>query len=134
VIGLLEGLATGALVYAARGNFIPESLPAWRTRMAVAGGLMVALLAAIPVASGMPDGYEASAERSGWHTLLAETPEELVALGDVNVRLARWQEQISEQVATWLPSDILLALVTTLAAGLVSAALAWACSSQRQPQ
>ena len=133
VIGLLEGLATGVLVYAVRGNFIPDQLPAWRTRMAVTGGLMVALLAAIPIASGMPDGYEASAERSGWHNLLAEAPEELVALGDINVLLASWQAQASEQVAAWLPSEILLALVTTLAAGLISAALAWACSAQRQP-
>lgn len=72
-IGLAEGLATLALV--AVMVWAEQRAGRRYSRYMPAGALGVAallILAALPFASTLPDGYEASAESSGWQALLAE--------------------------------------------------------------
>lgn len=123
VIGLLEGGLTAALVAALYGRS--------RAQQAIFGAAAtVATLALVPLASSLPDGYEASAESSGWGALLWEAPEELAALGELNAAVAAWQESAAEQMLALAGGDIPLAVLATIAAALVSLAVAWLVASR----
>jgi cobalt/nickel transport system permease protein len=66
LVGALEGLVTAGVLYALRRE------AKWNTIFASAATL--AVLAALPLASQMPDSYEAAALVSRWPQVLASTP------------------------------------------------------------
>lgn len=66
VIGLIEGLLTACVVFAFRRAGSPMRQCAALTAVALL------LFAISPYASEKPDGYEASAHRANWETLLVE--------------------------------------------------------------
>ncbi|HTN77501.1 MAG TPA: energy-coupling factor ABC transporter permease [Pirellulaceae bacterium] len=73
VIGLAEGVLTAAIVLAASGDLLPSNQRSFALRTALASGVAVLLLVtAESITSDLPDGYEASAERSHFTQLLAE--------------------------------------------------------------
>lgn len=76
-IAVGEGVATAGLVWALGLEPVSPSLPVNEVclptrRLALLAVAALMLLAVSPFASGLPDGYEASAQASGWTSLLAE--------------------------------------------------------------
>lgn len=67
-IGLVEGGLTAAVLWSVAKA---GSLQRQATALAIATLVLVALA---PLASSLPDGYEAAAERSDWQSLLGESP------------------------------------------------------------
>lgn len=117
-IGVIEGLLTYAIVLSL------SHVTSTTRQAAVLGMAAIALLAVLPLASGMPDGYEAAAERSAWHSLLTDAPE---ALPGPNATLASWQATASTSVSSLLPGDYLTGIAATLLAGASCTAAAWIC-------
>lgn len=140
VIALGEGLLTAALVYGlgltSETSPATSKVPSPKFRWVALTLATLALLALMPVASSLPDGYEASAETSAWHALLVEEPQQLAAVGTLNHTLATWQEQATTALAGVIPGEFWLALVATLTAGAVSLGLtaALALTSRQQVQ
>jgi cobalt/nickel transport system permease protein len=136
LIALGEGLLTAALVYAlgltTETSPSTSAVPSTKFRWAALAVATLVLLALIPVASSLPDGYEASAETSAWHALLVEESQQLAALGTLNQTLAVWQEQATTALAGVIPGEFWLALVATLATGAVSLTLIAITSTQRK--
>jgi cobalt/nickel transport system permease protein len=118
VIGLAEGLLTAGVIFAA------SRLPVTQRWHVTVAGVAAALLlvALVPLSSPLPDGYEASAARSGWNALLVEGAESLP--GALNETLASVQLQMVERVAASLPSEWLVAFVATGLAGALCAVVA----------
>lgn len=115
-IGVGEGLLTAALVAAYERFAKPaeDAKPAWQPTLAIlAVGIALAIVA-LPLASSMPDGYEASAESSGLASLLAEEPSELATLSALSASIAESQNHIVAAIAGILPSEQLLVAVATL--------------------
>jgi cobalt/nickel transport system permease protein len=140
-IGLAEGVATAALLallsrcqsgatdlsvlFRRRLHVQPASgVREQRTRM-VAGALLVAagllIVAALPFASSLPDGYEASAERSGWQALLTE---DAGSLAGVNLAAWRLQARAVSAFESLLGDGQLLALLAATITGLATLAIA----------
>jgi len=119
-IGLAEGLLTAGLVYAYERLAWPHETASrgWKFAAPLVAISVVLVVAALPVASGLPDGYEASAESSGLSSLLAEESSDLASLGNWTVAAAEHQSRVVEQIAGLVPSEVLLvAMATLLTAG-----------------
>jgi cobalt/nickel transport system permease protein len=71
VIGVLEGLATAAIIAALGWWTRTETRPAWQPALVGLGACMLLVAATLlPVSSSLPDGYEAAAQQSGLGWLL----------------------------------------------------------------
>ena len=119
-IGVGEGLLTAALVLAYKRFAVRETSP--MRDWAVAGSLvaigLAVVLVLLPFASGLPDGYEFTAERAGMSSLLTEDAAALASLGELPSSVAASQHRIVEQIAGIVPSELLLvAMATLLTAG-----------------
>jgi cobalt/nickel transport system permease protein len=128
IIGAMEGMVTFGIVYALQRSAASSDALTWRLPACAA----VALLALVPLASALPDGYEASATRSAWTSLLMEAPASLPT--QLNATLAAWQASISETIGAILPGELALASIATLFAGCACAGLAWSCSRRSSSQ
>lgn len=115
-IGLGEGLLTAGLVYAYDRLALPYENAArgWNFAAPLVALSVVLVVALLPLASGLPDGYEASAESAGLGALLAEESGELASLGRWTAAAADYQSRIVEQIAGILPSEALLVAIATL--------------------
>jgi len=88
-IAVLEGLATGLILIAFSRIAAPAPLQWTRRRITACWAIAAVLVLYIhPQASALPDGYEASAERSGMAILLTD---EIQAVGHVNAAIADLQ-------------------------------------------
>lgn len=123
-IGALEGLLTAAIVSALART---GSRRVQQAALAVASCVLIAL---IPTASALPDGYEASAERSAWSALLTEAPGDLPS---AVAGIASWQEEIASGISDVVPGEIALATVATLVAAALCLALTWAVARNETP-
>ena len=120
-IAVPEGLLTVAILMALGGVAAPGELRLDQTRLGGCWGAAALLvLCLLPLSSPMPDGYEASAERSGMTRLMAEDPADLAIVGQLNVRVAGWQETIVTSLQEIMASGQLRALVSTIFAGLTA--------------
>jgi cobalt/nickel transport system permease protein len=128
LIAALEGAVTFGIAYALQRSAASSDAPAWRLPACAA----VALLALVPLASGLPDGYEASATRSAWTSLLTEAPASLP--DQLNATLATWQASMGETIGAVVPGELALGSVATLLAGCACASLAWSCSRRSSSQ
>jgi len=118
-ISIPEGLLTVAILTAMGGIVAPGQLRLDQTRLAACWGMAALLILCIlPFASQTPDGYEASAQRSGMNALLAEGQEEVASVSQFNATIARCQNEIVIRVQETLASDQLAALASTAVAGL----------------
>lgn len=110
VIGLAEGALTAAVAYAVAGEWIGRDARQFALRASgFTAAALLLLVLGLPQASTLPDGYEASALRSGWERLLA----------DSTSSLAVWQSQLAAQIEQGLHHEPLIALATTLLAAAV---------------
>jgi cobalt/nickel transport system permease protein len=130
-IGLVEGLATIALV-----TTLSRSSASSRgfSRAAVGGTLATAALligVALPLASNLPDGYEAAAASTGWSHLLSDESVWMQSMGGLNVAAAELQQRIVASIETLFGDGQLLALSATALAGLASLALATLLAHRR---
>ncbi|MEQ8790187.1 MAG: energy-coupling factor ABC transporter permease [Pirellulaceae bacterium] len=131
-IGLIEGAATVALVLAVSRSL--RRLDAQPSNARLAGAALSAALlivVALPLASNLPDGYEAAAESTGWGRILADEGDRLASLGGVNVAVSGFQQRIVASVESLLGGGQLLALVAASLVGLTCLALAALASSRR---
>jgi hypothetical protein len=122
-IAVPESLLTVAILKSLGGVRAPGELQLDQTRLGVCwacAALFVICL--LPIASRMPDGFEASAERSGMSVLIA-TDANLPA-GEVNAAIAAWQNSIVSQIQGLLTNEQLLALVGLIVCGLTVSLLA----------
>lgn len=115
-VGVGEGLLTAALAWAYDRFAEPKhaSRPAWAPALAMLAIGLALVVAVLPWASSLPDGYEATAEQSGLASLLAEEASELSSLGAWTASAAEKQNQLVAAVASILPSEQLLVAVATL--------------------
>ena len=121
VIGLAEGALTAAIVYGfLRAGVGSTATPAWKMTTALGVAALFAVVAA-SWGSDLPDGYEAAAERSQWSALL----------GDSSHQLALWQNAVVETISAVVPMETMLAIVSTLAAGMVCCAVGWVLRRQQ---
>lgn len=122
-IAVPEGLLTVAILKALGGVRAPGELRLDQTRLsacwACAALLVIGLL---PFASRMPDGFEASAERSGMATLVAIDSN--LPAGEMNTAIAAWQNTVVSQIQNVLTNEQLLALAGTIVCGLTVSLLA----------
>ena len=121
-IGVGEGLLTAALAWAfdriTSPAETPAARPAWLAASAMLGVGLALVVLTLPLASSLPDGYEASAETTGLSVLLAEEASEMSSLGAWTVAAAERQNRIVERIAGILPSEqLLVATATLLTAG-----------------
>jgi cobalt/nickel transport system permease protein len=117
-IGIGEGALTALLAFAYDRLMKPTPATTGRQvwgrsiAMLTAGVLLVVVT--LPLASSLPDGYEASAEIAGLEGLLAEDTSDLAALGGWTVAAAERQNRIVERIAGVLPNEQLLVICATL--------------------
>lgn len=120
LIGLIEGAVTAGLIWALRADKpvgrVQLSRPAL-VGSVVAAAILVGL--ALPNASGMPDGYEASAERSGMAGLLSEQGASIAEVGRINLAIHDLQHSVTTTIATAVPGEMLLVGLLSLTCGLV---------------
>lgn len=88
----------------------------------IAAFVLVACL--LPLASALPDGYEAAARASGLSSVLAEDSTSVRAVGSLNARLLTWQSASVSQWETWFADAQQLAAAATLLCGLLVASFA----------
>jgi cobalt/nickel transport system permease protein len=124
-IALPEGVLTVALLIALGGIAAPGRLRLDDVRLGACWGAAVLLIVSLlPIASRMPDGYEAAAERSGLAALLIEDPADLASLGMTNAAVAAWQGELVGGLQAALINEQFLMLVATLCAGAAALGLA----------
>jgi cobalt/nickel transport system permease protein len=119
-IGLGEGLLTAALVaaYEQVAERASEKASAWRPALAMLALGVAVVVIALPVASALPDGYEASAESAGLTAWLSDDASELATMSTWAASAAEQQNRIVTAVAGILPSEpLLVAIATLLTAG-----------------
>ncbi len=118
LIGLAEGLVTAGLIWALQAD-----KPIGQVRLsrpALMGSVIAAamlVLIALPNASGMPDGYEASAERTGMGVVLAEQGQSIAEVGRVNLAIHDLQHSIVTSVTNLVPGEVLLVGLLSLLCG-----------------
>jgi cobalt/nickel transport system permease protein len=130
-IGLVEGLVTVALVTALSRSLTTSG---GFSRAAVGGALATAALliaVALPLASSLPDGYEAAAMSAGWSHLLSEDSAWMQSMGGLNAAAADLQQRIVASIESLLGDGQLLALSATALVGLASLALATLLARRR---
>lgn len=119
-IAIPEGLLTVAILKALGGVRAPGELKLDETRLGGCWGVAVMLvLCLLPLASRMPDGYEASAVRSGATDVLAEETES-AAFDARGAAAARWQNRFVDGIEEAFVNEQALALAATLCVGLTA--------------
>ncbi len=120
-ISLPEGLLTVAILMALGWDHIPGQLRLDSVRLAGCWGTAALLIMSVlPFASQMPDGYEASAARSGMSILVTQDRDEIASIGQVNAAVAVFQDKVVTSFQSVLAGDQMLALVSTCCAGLAA--------------
>lgn len=116
VIALAEAVLTVGLLSVLSALTLSGEIRLSRPRLVGTGLVSLGLVTlALPLASRMPDGYEASAERSGMGALTDGTA--IASLGQINAQVAAWQEGINGAIAGLLGVEMTLALAATVLAG-----------------
>jgi cobalt/nickel transport system permease protein len=123
VVFPLEALATLALVVAWRKLEVADLRSNWA--LPVATTILAVVMAGLAwnLSSSLPDGYESAAAASQMGQLLAEDSATVAALGQFNGWLHNGQEQFTSATSAAIPSEMLLAIVATLATASVICAV-----------
>ena len=120
-IASLEGVVTAALLSALRVKIKTGCIRFDGLRIAASFGAAAFLIISwLPLASQLPDGYEASAERSGMNALLSQDRAEIAAVGTLNAMASDIQTQFVVGVQNLLVSDQIMALAAAVVASLLA--------------
>lgn len=119
-IGIAEGLVTaGLLVVLERQSIARKLRIAPRQSLFAVLAAVALIVVALPLASGSPDAYEAAADQAGMTALLSQDATLLAAVGQANVTVSLLQQRLVETFESALPQPQILALLATIASGIV---------------
>jgi cobalt/nickel transport system permease protein len=119
-IGLAEGLATCIALFALGALTPGRATRPGRWQLAGPATAALLLIACLPWASSLPDGYEAAAQQSGLASLLTGDP-------------YAWQVSLQSALQCVLPGDQLFALGAMSLAALLAGGVVMACQFKPAP-